>query len=171
VRAGEGNAEDSRWVVVESQQYAEVDRARQDVLEEAVRVVREDFQQTHNVQGDWKLPEALVQEHAVRQEYVKEIARTTSLNPFLVYRVYYQVELSPTVRAEVFKNWRGQTVTSRLWMLGGLLGFVTLMLGTTATYLRLDAMTNGAYRRRLKLASVSLLVAGGLGLAALLPMS
>lgn len=171
VLAGEINSENSRSLVLASEQFAKVDRARQNVLREAVRVVLKDFQRTHNGLGSWTLPDALVQQHAVRQEYVEEIARTTDLNTFLVYRVYYQVELSPTVRAAVFENWRGQTVTSRLWMLGGLLGFVTLMLGTTATYLRLDAMTNGAYRRRLKLASVSLLVAGGLVLAAKLPLS
>jgi hypothetical protein len=39
---------------------------------------------------------------------------------------------------------------------------LTLMFGTTAAYLRLDDLTNGMYRLRLKFAATSLIVSGGL---------
>ena len=66
--------------------------------------------------------------------------------------------------------WREQIVERRLWTLGSLLGVFTLILGATATYLRLDAATSGAYRLRLKLATVALIVAGGMGVAMMLPV-
>lgn len=122
-------------------------------------------------QGSWQPPVELVQTHAVKETHVERIQRSTGNNDFFVYRAYHQVELSPEVRAALFPSWRSHTVDGRLWILGGLLGFVVLMLGTAATYLRLDALTGGNYRRRLKLASVTFLLAGGLGLAALLPIA
>jgi hypothetical protein len=160
-----------RLVVVQGQQFPQEQRARQDALEEAVRLVRADFQKTHNPQGRWTLYRSLVKRKAVKKTFVEPIQRSTGLNEFSVVRVYHQVELSDDVRNAIYPSWRGQIVDSRLWVLGGLLGFITLMLGTAATYLRLDMLTKGNYRRRLKLASVSLIVAGGLGLAAFLRLA
>ena len=170
VRQPETTLEEGRLIVISGEQYPALAKAHKDALDVAVRAVKEDFQQTHSAAGDWRLPVALVKREAIRQEYVETITRETELNSFQVYRVYYQLELSPQVRKAVFTSWRNQIVEKRLWILGSLVGFVALVLGTTATYLRLDALTGGLYRRRLKLASVSLLIAGGLSLAAILPI-
>lgn len=171
VDGGEIDTESGRLVVVNSEQFPEKQLAEQDALEEAVRVVRADFGESYNVRGNWSLAPDLVRERAVKETWFERISRSTGQNRFYVYRAYQQVELSPEVRQAVWTSWRDQVVSRRLWILGGLLGFVTLMLGTAATYLRLDAVTGGNYRRRLKLASVSLLVAGGLALAVLLPVA
>ena len=170
VDAGNVTEGSRRLVVVQSQQFPQEQRAREDALQEAIQLVRADFQQTHNAQGRWILYRSLVKREAVKKTFVEPIQRSTGVNDFSVVRVYHQVELSDNVRDAVFPIWRSQIVDGRLWILGGLLGFITLMLGTAATYLRLDMLTSGNYRRRLKLASVSLIVAGGLGLAAFLPL-
>jgi hypothetical protein len=168
VDAGDTDDGSRRLVVVQGQQFPQEQRARQDALEEAVQLVRADFQQTRNAQGRWKLHRSLVKRKAVKKTFVEPIQRSTGLNDFSVVRVYHQVELSDHVRDAIYPSWRRQIVDGRLWVLGGILGFITLMLGTSATYLRLDMLTKGNYRRRLKLASVSLIVAGGLGLATFL---
>ena len=171
VDAGEVVDGSRRLVVVQSQQFPQEQRARVDALQEAIQVVRADFQQTRNAQGRWILYRAIVKREAVKKTFVEPIQRSTGLNDFAVVRVYHQVELSDEVRDAILPSWRGQIVEGRLWILGGLLGFITLMLGTAATYLRLDMLTSGNYRRRLKLASVSLVVAGGLGLATFLRLA
>jgi hypothetical protein len=170
VDAGEVVDGSRRLVVVQSQQFPQEQRARVDALQEAIQVVRADFQQTRNAQGRWILYRSLVKREAVKKTFVEPIQRSTDLNKFTVIRVYHQVELSDDVRDAILPSWRGQIVEGRLWILGGLLGFVTLLLGTAATYLRLDMLTSGNYRRRLKLASVSLVVASGLVLANFLPL-
>jgi len=170
VRQSEVALEEGRLIVISGEQYPARAKAHNDALAAAVRAVKEDFQQTHSAAGDWRLPAALVKREAIRQRHVETITRETELNSFQVYRVYYQLELSPKVRQAVFPSWRSQIVERRLWILGSLMGFVALVLGTTATYLQMDALTGGVYRRRLKLASVSLLIAGGLSLAVILPV-
>lgn len=159
-------------ITVQGKQFAEEPQARRDALDEAVALIRQDFEHTQRAEGSkWNLSPNLVREVAVKDTWVEPILRSTGVNEFSVYRVYHQVELSPQVREAVYTSWRSQVVESRVWTLGGLLGFLTLLVGTAATYLRIDTLTGGNYRRRLKLASVSLVAAGGLGLAVLLPLT
>jgi hypothetical protein len=108
-----------------------------------------------------------VRNQAVRRTHVERIDRKTRSTgtPFHVYRAHNQVELSPAVRNALFPLWKEQIVARRLSALGGLAGLLTLCFGTVAAYFRLDERTAGHYRRRLKLAAVSLVSAGGLAAA------
>lgn len=155
-------------LTVGSKQYSTVEEAEQEALKIAAYKLREDFQRFYpNSRGNWTVPQDLAQT-AVRKQHVETIQRRTSTSqtPFEVKRVYLQVELSDSVRNNFFQSWREQIVQRRLWTLGSVVGMLTLMFGTGTMYFRLDARTGGAYRRRLKLAAVSLIVAGGLVAAA-----
>jgi hypothetical protein len=168
VRQGRVENGSNTLLVLKSQQFATVEEAERQVLDEAVRQVRLDFHQEYPDEGAWTVPMELVRNQAIRQRYVQPISRQSGNVTFDVHRVYLQVELSPALRGELYPVWRRQIVAGRLWTLGSLLGVVTLVLGTSAAYLRLDSLTRGLYRGRLKLAAASLIVAGGVAAATLL---
>jgi hypothetical protein len=82
-----------------------------------------------------------------------------------VQRAYYQIEISPEVYNNFRAEWTAGAVNERLKGLGAFGGFLTLLFATLAGYLRLDDRTKGAYRGRLRVAAVSLIIAAGVAAA------
>jgi len=139
--------------------------AEADALAVAAAKLKEDFHQLYPDRVAWRLPDNAVAD-AVRKRYLEPFTTDLGIGKRTqMYVVHLQVELSPDVRQSLFPYWREPIVQQRLWMLGGLVGLLTLITGTLAVYFRLDTLTRGAYRNRLKLAAVSLIVSGGLLLA------
>jgi hypothetical protein len=85
-----------------------------------------------------------------------------------MHRAHLRLELTPRFHTAVEQSWRGQVVEHRLLALGGVFGLVTLALASAAGYFRLDELTGGQYRRRLKLAALALIAAGGTAVGALI---
>jgi len=163
-------SENSVLISLSSKQWATVEEADREILKEARKRVREYFHAHHAFKSHWTISDELLKQHALGAPNVEKITRKTETSTFEVYRVHRQLTLSKTLHDSLYPVWREQIVQSRLWILGGLLGFITLILATSSTYLRLDAATSGLYRFRLKLAAVSLIVAAGLGVAIALPV-
>lgn len=159
---------ESEFVVATSGQFATQEEAEADVLARAESLVRADFERTHGTHGEWTIPEPFLRDRVVRRRHVEQFVRGSAESPFLVRRLHAEVELSPAVRDELRPTWRRQIVEPRLWSLGTVAGLLALACGATAGYLRLDALTQGQYRRRLKAAAVGLIVSGGLLAARLL---
>jgi hypothetical protein len=161
-----------KLVVVASDFAATTEAAEQDALRSAVGLVAFDFAATVPDAGaaNWKPPAGTVRSQAVRRVHVQRIDRQTvsSGTPFHVFRAYYQVELSPAVRNQLFPLWKQEIVDKRFSKLGALAGLLTLTFGAAAAYFRLDDWTSGQYRRRLKLAAVMIVTAGGFAAATLL---
>ena len=149
---------DSTFVVVSSRQFATVEEVEADVRAEALQVLKAELGLTGDATA-WKFPERAVD---FRLRHEEEITRSVGDVDFRVYRVHRQLEISPETREAVVASWRDHTADRRLWALGGLVGFATLITAASSAYLRLDTRTRGHYRGRLKLATVSLIVAGGL---------
>jgi hypothetical protein len=156
-------------VLLTSKQYATEDEAREELEQLAELKVKEYFHRDHPYKGHWTLPANFVDvqsNHSLfPKQFVEPIDRTVGTHSFRVQRVHALLSLSPQVREDLYPKWREQIVGRRLWSLGGIAGMLTLVVGSIAGYLRLDAATKGSYRRRLKLATVSLIVAGGLAAA------
>jgi len=136
--------------------------AEQDALEAARSVVGKAIQNADPKVGTWLPSVEAVREDAVRHTFVEKIHRKTvsTGTPFIVYRAYHQVELSPAVFNQLVSNWRNEVLPGRLEALGGLLALLTLTFATGAAYFRLDERTHGRYRGRLKLAAVAIISAG-----------
>eukprot|EP00913_Durusdinium_trenchii_P028274 g26502.t1 len=81
------------------------------------------------------------------------------------YQVYWKLDFSEKARQEI----RREAAVPRLWIVGGLVALLTMIAAAVATYLRVDARTEGKYRFRLKSATTVFLVAAGLLLTAVLP--
>ncbi|HUG90797.1 MAG TPA: hypothetical protein VML55_08195 [Planctomycetaceae bacterium] len=131
-------------------------------------------------------------EHALRPQYAydlgtivrpnileksiagQSVARTdhnTETQSFQMHVAYLTLDLSPSVREAYAEAWQARLVDVRMVVLGGLVALAIVIVTAAAAYFRLDLATNGVYRLQLKLAAVSLIVAGGLALAQILPGS
>jgi hypothetical protein len=159
----------TRLAVVTGEIGATVEEAAGNARKAAVDLVRDDFAASFPQVAGWRPPASVVANAAIHRTFVEELDRKTSTGtPFRVYRGYNQVELSPSVRNRIYPLWKAEVVDQRIWALGGLAGLLTLTFATLAAYFRLDERTAGLYRRRLKLAAVSVIAAGGLAAATLL---
>jgi hypothetical protein len=169
VKQKEEISENTRLVAVSGEIGATVAEAEEAARTAAVETVRNDFVTAFPQAKGWDAPARTVAATAIRRRFVEEVDRKTgSGTAFRVYRAYDQVELSPEVRKQIFPLWREEIVGRRILALGGLAALLTLTFGTLATYFRLDARTSGQHRRRLKLAAVSVIAAGGFAAATLL---
>jgi hypothetical protein len=155
--------EGSRKLVVVPGGFAGSEKeAEQDALEAARTVIGKAIQQADPKVGTWLPSAEAVREDAVRHTFVEKIHRKTvsTGTPFIVYRAYHQVELSPTVFDQLVSNWKNEVLPGRLEALGGVVALLTLTFATGAAYFRLDERTHGRYRGRLKLAAVAIISAG-----------
>ncbi len=163
-----GNPRNEVWRVVrESGWEKSVEAARENLLAQAAKLVQEDFNRFHR-HGS-ALPQEEVKHHVLRAEAIKSQLHQDVDEPFTMYKVYWQVELSPEVRQELSGSWKKSMATQRAWLLGGLLALLTLISVSFAAYFHLDRRSQGTHRFRLKLAATALMTAGGLVFLAKLP--
>lgn len=166
--SGHSLGSDTKLVTLTGEIGATIDEAVVAGRVAAFERLRADFTAAHPQAATWE-PPASITGNAIQHTFVQRLDRKTSTGtPFSVYRAYEQVELSPAVRKKILPLWRDQIVEKRIWALGGLAGLLTLTFGTLAAYFRLDQRTSGLYRRRLKLAAVSVIAAGGMAAATIL---
>lgn len=150
-------------VSLSSQRFATMQEAEQQLTAQAVSYVKQFYHDEYPLAGDWTVPVSLIERSAVRK-LVGEALNKDFGNGIqgTMYRAHLQLELTPATRQALHESWHGQIVTHRLTVLGSMLGLVTMMLATSAGYFRLDDLTGGLYRRRLKFAAASLIAAGSL---------
>ena len=150
--------EDGVLVPLSSQRFATLAEAEQQVTAEAMAYMRKFYNDEYPLSGDWMVPVALIEKHAVRDIVGEELEKDFGN----MYRAHLRLSLNSATRRAVHESWHDQIALHRLIGFGSALGMATLVLGTVAGYLKLDALTGGQYRHRLKLAAAALLAAGGL---------
>jgi hypothetical protein len=150
-------------VSLSSQRFATLQEAEQDVSSRAAEYVKKFYNKEYPLPGDWSVPVAVIEQNAVHELVGEKFEKDFGNGiPEPMYRAHLQLELNSALRNALHDSWHDQIVTHRLTMLGSMLGLVTLMLATSAGYFRLDDLTGGQYRRRLKFAAASLIAAGSL---------
>jgi len=150
-------------VSLSSERFATLQEAEQQLTAKTVAYVRQFYRDEYPLSGDWTVPVSIIERSAIRklvgETFDKDFGNGIQGT---MYRAHLQLELNSAVRRALHDSWHGQIVSHRLTVLGSMLGLVTLMLATSAGYFRLDDLTGGLYRRRLKLAAASLIAAGSL---------
>jgi hypothetical protein len=155
-------------VTLSSERFATLAEAEEQVTERALAFVRDRYHKEYPLPGEWKAPVSLVKQHAVKSLVGEELDKDFGNGlKTKMYRAHVQLELNSQLNDAVHEWWRGQVVNQRLTTLGTGLGLITVLLGATAGYLRLNALTHGEYGTRLKLAAISVVGAAGLGVLAL----
>lgn len=156
-------ADDGVLVALSSGRFATLAEAEQQIAALAAAAVRDFYREGYSLPGNCTVPVALIEKHAVRECVGEELQKDFGR----MYRVHLRLRFDSALRRAVHEAWDGQVAQHRLIGLGGILGAATLLLGTCAAYLKLDDLTGGQYRRRLKLAAAALLAAGGLAVGML----
>jgi hypothetical protein len=158
VPRGEGSL-----VALSSGRYATIGEAEENVTALAVEYLKKFYGDEYPLRGDWTVPVSVIDQSGldsiVGEVFDKDFGNGVSGK---MYRAHLRLDIGPALRDAVHTSWHDQVVAQRLTELGGVFGLATLMLATVAGYLRLDKLTSGQYRRRLKLAAASLIAAGGL---------
>lgn len=115
--------------VIAGQQFATIEEARQDVATEARKQVLADFEKTYHTSARElrDLSEAELRSLAVRQEFVETVERDFGNFFAPMHRVWWQVELSPAVRSELYPLWRGSEQQTRRRIV--IFSFATATLG------------------------------------------
>jgi hypothetical protein len=154
---------DGVLVALSSQRFATIGEAEEQVTGQAVECVKKFYRDEYPLPGQWTVPVSVIDQAAlntmVGEMYDQDFGNGVTGK---MYRAHLRLNLSPALRDALHSSWHSQVVAHRLKELGGILGLATLMLATCAGYFRLDDLTRGQYRRRLKLAAASLIAAGSL---------
>ncbi|VAX38506.1 hypothetical protein MNBD_PLANCTO02-3389, partial [hydrothermal vent metagenome] len=116
----------------------------------------------------WRIPESILRQ-AIKKQYDETIQRSTENHKFKMHRLHGQVYIT---EKELAFAWRSiqkglmqeekLIANENISYFGILLGMFTLLLGTIATYLRVDTLTNGTYRNRLRFAGTAVVLLGTL---------
>jgi len=160
---------DKTIVVMTSRQFATAEEGDAEIVGAAAEWVVDDFAKTYDANERVTISPALLKHTVYRRRFVETIDRQSGANSFRVYRVHQQVELSPTTRKVFFAHWRGQVVEQRLWLIGKLVGFFTVILGGLAVFLRVGARSSRTFRRPVAVIAAITLI--GASMAFLLVLS
>jgi hypothetical protein len=154
---------DGVLVALCSQRFATIGEAEEQVTAQAVECVKKFYRDEYPLPGQWTVPVSVIDQTAlssmVGEMYDQDFGNGVTGK---MYLAHLRLNLSPALRDALHASWHDQVVAHRLKELGGILGLATLALATCAGYFRLDDLTRGQYRRRLKLAAASLIAAGSL---------
>lgn len=151
-------ADEGILVPLSSQRFATLQEAEQQVTAQAVQYISRFYRDEYPLSGNWTVPVSLIREHAVGEFVGEELDKDFGK----MYRAHLRLKLDASVRRAVHESWHEQIAQYRLKGFGGALGAVTLVLGTIAGYLKLDDLTSGQFRTRLKLAAAAVLAASTL---------
>ncbi len=116
----------------------------------------------HLGKSAWHIPEAVLQQ-TLKRQYDETVHRSTDKHEFKMHRAHAQILISEKDLAFTWQALQGyashreeKIAANTIWNAGWLLGIITVWLGTIATYLRVDTLTKGAYRNRLRLAGAAI---------------
>lgn len=139
---------DCQHIVISSQQYSTREEAESELSAVASELIRDDLQgiRPGTSHSSWRPPAAEIQRIAVKQQYVEAVDRDFGSFVHPMYRVWWQVELSPEVRTEFLPAWRQGLTNSRVRSLGLVVSTLVLLASLLAMYRRLDVMTEGTHR-------------------------
>lgn len=156
-------SDDGMLVPISSQRFATLGEAEQQLTDRAAGYVKEFYRAEYPLPGDWTVPVSVIEKNGISAIVGEQLDKDFG-NGMVVkmYRAHLLLHVNSALRKGLHESWNEQIVAHRLKELGGFLGLATLALATIAGYFRLDDLTSGQYRRRLKIAAASLITAGSL---------
>ncbi|MBS0263006.1 MAG: hypothetical protein JSS02_13760 [Planctomycetes bacterium] len=121
------------------------------------------------------IPVSLLRDFAIEEfvgeEFERSFGKDATGNEIQarMFRAHLLLDLErhPDLEHKVRQAWKQRTVDEKLAAIGSTFGLTTAILAAVAGYFRLNEMTSGQYRTRLKLAAVALIAAAGMGLMAI----
>lgn len=128
---------DVQHYVLKSQLWSTQEEARRELLPQATALVRRDFDQRHKGLLDSIRPYSWnpdrIFELAVKRQFVEHVQNDFGNFNAGMNRVYWQVELSPVVRSDLYPEWRTAVTRNRMLAVGAALSLLTLLSTMTST--------------------------------------
>lgn len=150
-------------LVLSSERFATLEEAERQVTGQALEAIRRHFHEEFPNYGKWNIPVSVIEQQAVKRSAYEVMDKDFGGGfKSKMYRAHLQLHFSPELRQALFGTWHAGVVQHRLLVLGSLFALVTLILGTIASYIRLDDLSFGIYSGRLKFAAGALIAAGSL---------
>lgn len=152
--------------VIRTGPHATVADAEAEALVLLALKLGETFVTKHPEAAGWTPPVALAHRiGAVGRRAIRESEVTVGEFTEPVYQAFWEVVPAANLDAQLFKVWRDDALQSRLLLVGGAIGLLTLLFGSLAGYFHVDAATRGKYRKRLLWGTAALWIAAGSALA------
>ena len=138
--------------VLSSQQYSTREEAEQELLKQANQILQDDLARLfpgESAVSPWNPTLELLKQHAVKQQYAEVVDRDFGSFVHPMYRVWWQVELSPEVRVEFLPMWRKGITSARIRLVGVVTTSVVLVISLMAFYYRASLLRGGTVFSRL----------------------
>ena len=144
----------SERIVITSHQYSTREEAEQELLSVASELLQHDLGKLFP--GDrgvskWQPTAAAIKQFAVKQQYVEAADRDFGSFVHPMYRVFWQLELSPEVRMEFLPMWRQDMTTVRMQRVGLIATSLVLVFSLLAFYQRGRLLTAGKIQTLLQI--------------------
>ncbi|MBS0205048.1 MAG: hypothetical protein JSS49_19240 [Planctomycetes bacterium] len=136
-------------VVLISQQYSTREEAAQELTSSATELLLQDLQRLYPGEArprNWHPTSDEIQRVAVKQQYVEAVDRDFGTFTHPMYRVWWQLELSPEIRTEFLPSWRRGLTKTRITHVGIALSTLVLVASLVAMYRQLDVQSQGKSR-------------------------
>jgi hypothetical protein len=155
-------------IEIKSKPWPTPEEAVRDARAQGVRLLDAAFRPDYPYKLAWQAPRQIL-EKAVAGQSVEQTEHRTETATFQMHVAHLTLDLSPAVRNAYAEAWQVRISQVRMIVFSGLVALAVVIVTAAAAYFRLDLATQGAYRRRLKVAAVSLIVAGALALSQVHP--
>ena len=150
--------------VISSQQFSTIEEAEQELQAKANQILRDDLARLfpgESAVSPWNPSLELLKQHTVKEQYAEVVERDFGSFVHPMYRVWWQIELSPEVRVEFLPIWKKGLTSARIRTVSIVVTSAVLVISLMAFYYRTSLLQTGSTLRRLWLMPV-------IGLAALI---
>lgn len=138
--------------VISSQQYSTREEAEQDLVKQANQILQNDLAKLfpgESIVSPWNPTLELLQQHAVKQQHTEVVNRDFGSFVHPMYRIWWQVELSPEVRVEFLPMWRKGITAARIRLVAVVTTSVVLVISLMAFYYRAILLRGGSLLSRM----------------------
>ena len=146
-------------VVISSQQYSTREEAERELTTSATELLLKDLHRLYPGEPrprNWRPTGEEITRVAVKQQYVEAVERDFGTFTHPMYRVWWQLEISPEVRTEFLPGWRRGLTGTRITHVGIAASSLVLAVSLLSMFRRLDVQTLG--KSRLKLVAMTGLI-------------
>ncbi len=158
---GETTSGDVTKVVLSSRLWSTEAEAIRELQAKLAEIVRADFEQRHHGPFDPRgyrfLADDQISDAAVKERYVERIEQDFGKFSSPMNRVWWQVELSPLVRTELYPAWNTVAIQNRVIAVGSALALLTLFGNVISLFTKRLKAPNGSTVSALAVSSASVL--------------
>lgn len=137
---------DVRLIVLSSKLWSTEQEAQQELHPRAASLVRADFDQMQNSifnrTSHGLLNDDQVTQFAIKKRYLERVEQDFGTFTAPMCRLWWQIELSPTVRTEIYPAWNAAVIGTRILAIGTILSLFTLAANAAALFAHLKAASN-----------------------------